>query len=408
MTRKPRTGDTPLYHWLRVSSNRVAPISPQSRDLLALTLIPGLGPVRIDRLIQAAGSPGQVMSMSLNQLTRVSGIGSRTAGSIVESRATVADRVEQELDKLINAGASIVSVFDDGYPSLLKATPTAPPILQYKGSLESMNHRHPIAMVGSRKCTIYGHEQAARFAKSLSASGMCVVSGGARGVDSAAHKGAMDAGGQTVVVLGCGLGHVYPSENAELFDRVIDTGGAVISELPFSTPPSSENFPARNRIISGLSLGVLVVEASRKSGALITATHAVEDHNREVFAIPGRVDSSASTGSNELLKNGAHLVTDPNEIIEILERSAETLKRGARSLGRAPTNRDASQAQPSEPIGEVDPIGKRILEALQDPLTGDQLAEKLNIEPGQLRAAATMLEIQGRIQRSGPNFVRTR
>lgn len=388
-------------------------VSPESRDLLALTLIKGLGPVRIDRLIRAVGSPGAVMSMSQSQLTRIEGIGQQTASNIITSRPEASARVDEELRTLSDAGCSMVTLMDEDYPPLLRAIPGAPPILQYRGTIDPETHQHTLAMVGSRKCTIYGNEQATRFASSLASAGFTIVSGGARGIDSAAHRGAIEAGGQTLVVLGCGLGHVYPKENAELFDRIVEQGGAIISELPFNTPPSSENFPARNRIISGLSLGTLVLEAGRRSGALITARHATEDHNREVFAIPGRIDSSASGGSNDLLKSGAHLVTDPGEIIEILERSAGHLNRGVRSVqtnqqtSRLDTTALAPPAAP-EPIGDVDPIGRQILDALTEPRTGDQLAEDLGLEPGQIRASATMLEIQGRIRRAGSCFERTR
>ncbi|MBO6512654.1 MAG: DNA-protecting protein DprA [Phycisphaerales bacterium] len=387
--------------------------NPESRDLLALTLIKGLGPVRIDRLIQAAGSPSAVMSMSQSQLTRVEGIGQRTASGIVTSRPDASARVDDELKVLEDAGCSIVTMMDEHYPPLLHAIPGAPPILQYRGSIDPETHSPTLAMVGSRRCTIYGTEQASRFAGSLASAGFTIVSGGARGIDSAAHLGAINAGGQTLVVLGCGLGHVYPKENAELFDRIVEQGGAIISELPFHTPPSSENFPARNRIISGLSLGTLVIEAGRRSGALITARHAVEDHSREVFAIPGRIDSSASGGSNDLLKSGAHLVTEPGEIIEILERSAAGhLNHGVRhhpARSSAISTQQSSQPSPphtQEPIGEVDPVGRSILESLSEPKTGDQIAEQLGLEPGQVRAAATMLEIQGRIKRAGSRFER--
>ena len=386
-------------------------ISAQSRDLLALTMIPGLGPVRIDRLVRAAGSPGAVLGMSQSQLVRVEGIGQRTASQIVTTRSSSHELAQRELDTLAENDCSMVTVLDEHYPPLLRAIPGAPPVLQYKGSLDPESHKHTMAMVGSRKCTIYGTEQANRFANSLGSAGFTIVSGGARGIDSAAHRGSLDAGGQTIVVLGCGLGHVYPKENAKLFDRVVEQGGAVISELPFKTPPTSENFPARNRIISGLSLGVLVIEAGRRSGALITARHAVEDHGREVFAIPGRVDSAASGGSNDLLKSGAHLVTDPGEIIEILERSAGHLSRGARAVSSPTSARTQSSPPPPpppEPIGEIDPVGRRILEALTQARTGDQLADHLGLEPGQIRAAATMLEIQGRIRRVGACFERTR
>lgn len=382
---------------------------PSSRDLLALTLIPGLGPVRIDRLIQAAGSPSRVLTMTLSQLKSVPGIGPRTASDIITGRAKVDELVEQELKRTNEAGVCIVTIFDDHYPPLLKGTPGAPPVLQYRGTLNPASNQHAIGMVGSRKSTIYGLEQATRFSMALASAGFTVISGGARGIDSASHKGALDAGGQTQVVLGCGLGHIYPKENAPLFDRVVEQGGAVISELPFSAPPASENFPARNRIISGLSLGVLVLEAGRRSGALITARHAVEDHGREVFAIPGRIDSSASAGSNDLLKSGAHLVTEPGEIIEILERNSVPRSQGTPTSAREQSSEPAI-LKPIEPeqLGNLDPVSVKILEALSEPRTGDQLAEQLGMDPGGLRAAATMLEIQGRIRRSGVYFQRTR
>ncbi len=338
-------------------------------------------------------------------LTRVEGIGQRTASSIVTSRPEASSRVDEELQTLSDAGCSMVTMMDEHYPPLLHAIPGAPPILQFRGSLSLETHTPTLAMVGSRRCTIYGTEQASRFAGSLASARFTIVSGGARGIDSAAHLGPINAGGQTLVVLGCGLGHVYPKENAELFDRVVEQGGAIISELPYHTPPSSENFPARNRIISGLSLGTLVLEAGRRSGALITARHAVEDHGREVFAIPGRIDSSASGGSNDLLKSGAPLVTEPGEIIEILERSAGNLKRGQAQRPNQHTSAPASAPTP-EPIGEVDPVARSILETLSEPKTGDQIAEQLGLEPGQVRAIATMLEIQGRIRRAGSRFER--
>lgn len=380
-----------------VSSNHS--ISEQSRNLLALTMIPGLGPVRIDRLISVAGSPSAALTMTKSQLLRVEGIGPQTATQIIERRSHVFEQVDKELDALAQVDGSVVTILDQHYPAILKKAPDAPPVLQYKGNLDSLNN--PIAMVGSRRCTIYGTEQATRFATSLGSAGFTVVSGGARGIDSAAHRGALDAGGKTLVVQGCGLGHVYPKENKDLFDRVVGSGGAVISELPFNTPPSSENFPARNRIISGLSLGVLVIEAGRRSGALITARHAVEDHGREVFAIPGRVDSSASAGSNDLLKSGAHLVSEPSEIIEILQRGSGHL---LRSMNKS--SRSSSGSRP-EPIGAVDPVGQQILDALDEPRTSDQLVEMLRMTPAEVRAAATMLEIQGRIKRAGSRFERS-
>jgi len=374
---------------------------------LALTLVPGLGPVRIAKLIESLGSPEAVLTASASQIARVKGIGSTGAGKIAKHLHASMDKVDQELDSVAQAGASIVSILDPHYPPMLAQIPSAPPILMIRGAFDHTGvNRYTAAIVGSRSCSIYGSEQASRFAGALASAGLTVVSGGARGIDTAAHRGALAAGGKTVVVLGCGIGEVYPPENKPLFDEIVASGGAIVSELPVHTKPDAKNFPARNRIISGLSLGVLVIEAGHKSGALITARHANEDHGREVMAVPGRIDSPASAGSNQLLKDGAHLVTTPADVISILEGDAYHLHAGT----HAPKTSDPTRlAEPlSEPIGEVDDESRRVLGALDEPRTGDELAELLDVDPGQIRAKLTILEIQGRVKRAGSRFQRVR
>lgn len=382
-----------------------APPTDPERALLALTLIPGLGPVRIARLLETLGDPDAVLSASAAQLQRIQGIGSQTASRIVRSRPDAVAKVDDELDAMTTAGATLLTILSDHYPQRLKSIPAAPPILQIRGDPAALAAHHSLAIVGSRSCTIYGTEQTRRFASTLGSAGFTIVSGGARGIDAAAHHAALDQGAPTIVVQGCGLAHTYPSEHADLYGRVAASAGAVISELPCRTPPSAENFPARNRIISGLALAVLVIEAGHRSGALITARHAVEDHNRDVFAIPGRIDSTASAGSNALLRDGAHLVTDPSQIIETLERSSSTRTPAPRSAVSSPQNHSAPKTEPLPPL---EPDAQRLLDALDEPKTADQLAESLDMTPAQIRAKATMLEIQGRITRAGPAFRRTR
>jgi DNA processing protein len=267
-----------------------------------------------------------------------------------------------------------------------------------------MQHRYPCAIVGSRACSVYGIEQAERFAGALGSAGISIVSGGARGIDTAAHRGAIGAGGSTIVVLGCGLAHSYPPENRDLFDEVVTQGGAVVSELPVGTPPDAKNFPARNRIISGLSLGVLVIEAGRRSGALITARHASEDHGREVMGLPGRVDSSSSAGTLDLLRDGAHLVTEPGDVLSILRQDAQHLftgTHGAKTQQHVPVPCPPQTRLPEGIQGDI-------VRALESAHTADELADTLRMDPGSLRSELTMLEIQGVVRREGARFVRVR
>lgn len=291
---------------------------------------------------------------------------------------------------------------DPDYPALLEPLDDAPTVVYVKGTVDPARDAFPIAIVGSRDCSAYGLEQAERFGGILAQAGLTVVSGGARGIDSAAHRGAVRVGGRTLAVLGCGLGNIYPPENGQLFDRIVESGGALVSELPLRTPPSAENFPARNRIISGLSLGVLVIEAAAKSGALITSRVATEDHGREVFALPGRVDSPHSRGTLDLLKaGGAQLVTEPADIIHALEAAAHHVHRGTHADRYTPAQAPTIALPPGV---RADPLAEAVLEALAEPLTADQLLERVNSAAGALRSQLTLLEIQGRIVREGSRF----
>jgi DNA processing protein len=292
---------------------------------------------------------------------------------------------------------------------LLAALPDAPAVLFARGVLDGGEQdRYPVGIVGSRQCTAYGLEQSRLFSSGLARAGLTVVSGGARGVDSAAHRGALVAGGRTIAVLGCGLGHAYPPENADLFDSIAQSG-AVVSELPIETPPQAEQFPARNRIISGLSLGVVVIEAGERSGALITARVAAEDHGREVMAVPGRVDSVASKGTHALLKaGGASLVTEAADVIQLLEGAARHVHQGTHEFLFAAQETAAPKVSqtPSErsSVGLTSAQARIVVELGAGWRTFDELIDATGIAAGDLRRELTLLELSRRVVRDGLGF----
>jgi DNA processing protein len=248
-------------------------------------------------------------------------VGAKTAEMIARSRDDF--DVDKELSLAEKAGVWIMNIEDERYPPALKNIYDPPPVLYVKGMITRADNLG-FAIVGPRRCSTYGSEQASRFAYSLASSGLTIVSGLARGIDTFAHRGALTAGGRTIAVQGCGLGAVYPPENQDLFER-ISRSGAVISELPMSFMPDAKNFPVRNRIIAGLSMGVLIVEAAHRSGSLLTAKAAV-GNNREVMAIPGRIDSPLSAGSHQLIKDGATLVTCIEDVMDAIGIIGEGLK----------------------------------------------------------------------------------
>jgi len=261
-----------------------------------------------------------------------------------------------------------------------------------------------LAMVGARRCTAYGREQAERLAGLCAQSGLTIISGGARGIDSAAHRAAMRVHGRTLAVLGSGLANPYPKENAELFDQIAAEHGAVISELPMNAAPIAENFPRRNRIISGLSLGVLVVEAANRSGALITARLASEEHHREVLALPGRVDSTASAGCHRIIREGwATLVTNAADILDALGEAGQTLK-----AAMLETENEHSSDDPT-PATNLPAEQKTLFDALDsEPVTMDQLCSRSGLSIAQVQAQLTPLQLAGHIERLPGNRVRRR
>jgi DNA processing protein len=278
---------------------------------IGLNLVEGIGPARAHRLAQACGSPEKVFAMSLAELMEQGKIGTEVAGRI--KALDWPCRVEEELSRCRLVNCRILTLADEAYPALLRQISIPPPVIYLRGNLTPEDEKS-LSIVGCRKPSMYGKEAALQFARSLAEVGFTVVSGLARGIDAQAHQGALDSGGRTIAVLAHGLDRVYPEEHRDLHDLIVKSG-AVISEFPLGTSPMKENFPRRNRLISGLSLGVLVVEAGVKSGALITARWAAEQ-GREVFAVPGKYDSPTSQGTHGLIQDGAKLVMNLRDILE--------------------------------------------------------------------------------------------
>jgi DNA processing protein len=280
------------------------------RYWLALNMAHGVGPMLYRTLLDRYRHPREVLETPVNQLLTVPGVTPRIADAIKDH--TLLARATHELEQVTRLDARILTVHDTGYPENLRHIHDPPPVLYVRGHL-TKHDAWAVALVGSRRSSPYGRAITTRVSGQLGAAGITVVSGLARGIDTAAHKAALGAGGRTLAVLGCGIDIIYPPENHELFYAMVDHG-ALLSEFPLGTRPEGKNFPRRNRLISGLCLGVVVVEATRKSGSLITAGFALEQ-GREVFAVPGNVGAATSEGVHRLLREGARLVETAEDIL---------------------------------------------------------------------------------------------
>lgn len=280
--------------------------------LMSLNLVGEIGSIRLGKLLKYFDKPESILKASPDKLMAVSGIGKEIARKIYSFKK---EDLDKEFALARKCSLKIITLEDKDYPENLKHIPDPPIVLYIKGELKEQD-KFSIAIVGSRRASFYGLSSAEKFAGDLSNLSFTIVSGMARGIDTYAHKGALGQGGRTIAVMGSGFNHIYPIENKELAEE-ISSNGAVISEFPVDSRPLPQNFPCRNRVISGLSLGVVVVEAARNSGALITADFALEQ-GREVFALPGKIDSSTSFGTNSLIKQGAKLVSNIEDIIEEL------------------------------------------------------------------------------------------
>ena len=282
--------------------------------MVALNLIEGVGPVRVRQLLEHFGDAPAILWASRGQLRQVRGVGEDTAEAIANWEKTT--DLSAEMKRITEFGCRIVTQDDSEYPELLRQIYDPPIVLYVKGEL-SAKDKNSVAMVGSRMTTHYGIETARKLAYQLAYLGVTVVSGGARGIDTAAHQGALGAKGRTIIVLGTGINLVTPPENAKLFEQVT-ANGALLTQYPFNRPADKQSFPIRNRIVAGMTLGTVVVEANLTSGALITANFAAE-YGRQVFAVPGRVDSPRSKGCHDLIKKGAKLCEGAEDILSEFE-----------------------------------------------------------------------------------------
>ena len=284
----------------------------ETLDSLKLALIPAIGPARARRLLARFHEPAKILAAPLAEIASV--LDDVTAQAIDQQRKEI--DLDKQLRLIKKYEVKILTQDDPAYPANLKEIFDPPLVLFLRGSILTQDYLS-VAIVGTRMATIYGMNMARKISSQLGQRGFTIVSGGARGIDTAAHQGGLGINARTIAVLGCGVDIVYPKDNARLFEQIIKKGG-LISEFPMGTAPLRQNFPRRNRIISGLSVGVVVVEAPSRSGALITASSALEQ-GREVFCVPGQADSFNMKGSHQLLREGAKLVEDINDIIEEIE-----------------------------------------------------------------------------------------
>jgi DNA processing protein len=381
----------------------VAP-SPTAAHLLewvALTMTPGLGPTRARKLVDHFGGADAVFHASLTELEST-GIRAVSAQALATGKS--AELAREEIARAAAADATLVSFDDAGYPPRLREIYDPPLVLYARGNAEVLTEPG-IAMVGTREPTPYGLGMAERLACDLATRGLVIISGMARGVDAASHRGAIAAKGRTVAVFGTGVDVIYPKENSRLSEQILALGGALISEFPIGTHPAPQNFPIRNRIISGMSVGVLVLEAAEYSGTRITARCALEQ-NRDVFAVPGNVTNTNSWGPNTLIKQGAKLVATWEDVWEDLPAEVR--------LALTPTASPESSATSSAslfPDEGLPPHEKRILGLLKsDESTHiDEIVEKLEAElsSSEIFVALFELELAGKVrQMPGKNFVK--
>lgn len=294
-------------------------MTPQEA-FVVLNAVPGLGPAKIRELVGHFGSPQEVLQAGHKPILASGIVSGRTVENI--NHFSKDKFLEDEYNLGQRKGVRILTTADEGFPHHLQEIPDAPVVLYILGDMQLL-HAASVAIVGSRISSQYGRATAAQFAREFAQAGLVVVSGLARGIDTAAHQGCLNASGKTLAVIGCGLNYVYPNENVDLMARILERG-AVISEMPMATPPVPVNFPRRNRIISGLTLATVVIDAGEKSGALITSGYAL-DQGRDVFAVPANVDLETSLGSNKLIQDGARVALNAADVLEELDRQIELM-----------------------------------------------------------------------------------
>jgi len=345
---------------------------------VALSFVRGIGAVRFRLLLNAFGSAREAWRASPEAL-RQAGLPAAALRNLLSLRAEL--DVARTWERIQSQGIRVLTWQDEAYPERLRTIQQPPPVLYLRGALQPED-AWAVAVVGTRRVTRYGRQVSEEVAAALARQGVTVVSGLARGVDGVAHRAALQAGGRTLAVLGCGVDCIYPPEHRTLAEE-IQTAGALLSDYPPGTPPDAANFPARNRLISGLALAVVVVEAGETSGALITARFALEQ-GREVFAVPGGIYAPMSKGPNRLLKQGAHPLLSVDDLLEILD------------ISQVQQYRQARLALPD------DPVESALLERLQqEPLHVDELRALVDLPIEQVSAALTMMELKGLVRQVG-------
>lgn len=353
----------------------------QRRYYLGFNLTPGIGPARLARLIERLGSVEAAWKAGASDLLAC-GLDAKSCESLLATRARV--DLDAELERAARAGVQILCVEDDGYPALLRQTPQPPPLIYVRGELQARDD-WALAVVGTRSPTGYGKEATRRIVGDLAAAGVTIVSGLALGIDSVAHTAALDAAGRSVAVLGCGVDIVYPERNRRVAERILDQG-ALVSEFPLGTLPAAVNFPPRNRLISGLSLGTLVVEAGARSGALITVDFALEQ-GRDVFAVPGPIYSRASVGTNRLIQQGAGLVAAAGDILQALNWTA------------------VPEQQELQLLLSDDPAESALLALIDyEPRHIDELSRTSGLTVPAVAAALAMMELRGMVRQAGTMY----
>jgi DNA processing protein len=357
---------------------------------IALNMLPTVGPVRLRKLLEVFREPQQVLIAKRNELRRVEGIGIEVADQINNWESTV--DLGAELGRIREFGATVITQESPSYPKSLREIHAPPIVLYIWGELKERDH-HAIGIIGARRTTHYGAESAKKLAYQLAYAGLTVISGLARGIDTAAHQGALAAKGRTIAVIGSGLAKLYPPENAALAEKIRAGSGAIVSEFSMEIEPDRQTFPMRNRIISGWSHGVLVVEAGLNSGALITASQALEQ-GRSVYAVPGHINAPSAMGSNRLIQQGAKLVMDASDILDDLQILLPEAKPSAEA-----------GARPLPPLSEEE---RRVYAAIEATETSiDDITEKTDLPSATVSSRLLQLELKRLVkQLPGKYFVK--
>jgi DNA processing protein len=364
-------------------------------------MIRGIGPRTANLLLDHFGAPANVFAASRAAL-EAAGLKPEAVSELHDSG--ILERANAEIERLEQLQARVVTLEDEEYPGLLREIYDPPIALYVRGDLRAAGQRPCLAIVGSRRCSTYGVNAAQSLARDLAAQGITIVSGLARGIDGAAHRGALEAKGQTIAVMGTGVDSIYPKEHERLAEEIASSG-AMITEFPLGTPPLAQNFPYRNRVLSGLCLGVLVVEAAEHSGSLITARLAYEQ-GREVFAVPGNITSRTSFGPNYLIKDGAKLVQHWQDVVEEFPRE---VKERILGLERAAPAEEAGASQPAFEAVELSETERAVLALLAPDVPShiDQLLVSSSLRSSELMNALLGLEMKDRIkQLPGKCFIK--